>query len=74
MTIKIDLKNLEKKESLLEFLKGKLEVKEQEDLLLVEEKVDKVKTYLKRFLYKEGLKEKYKVRVNKGVITFSKLS
>ncbi|GBC74967.1 hypothetical protein HRbin06_00275 [archaeon HR06] len=74
MTIKIDLKNLDKKESLIEFLKGKVEIKEQEDLLLIEEKVDKIKTYIKRFLYKEGLKEKYKVRVNKGVITFSKLS
>ncbi|MEM4311545.1 MAG: hypothetical protein QXX95_04080 [Nitrososphaerales archaeon] len=73
--MKIELKALQDaKKALADFLKEKMniEFKEQEDEIIIDTEIgmDQLKTYIKKFLYREGLRERYKIRVNKGTLSF----
>lgn len=76
MLIKVELKDLKDKEEFAEFLKEKVkgEVSIEGDLILVDSSytVKHVKTYLKRFLHKQGLRNKFRIRCLKGEITLIK--
>ncbi len=68
--MKVDPKGL-KEDGLFEFLSKILDAKMDGELIDVGDvKVDRLKAYVKRFLHKKGVRDAYKLRVSKGVLSF----